>query len=118
MGILAAILGVLFILAGGMKLMQGKEGLASNPQMAWVEDFTGQQVQLIGAAELLGGLGLIFPFWLDIAAFLTPVAAICLALLMGGAAYTHVRRGETAPPQIAGSVVLGILSIVVFFGMI
>ena len=115
MGILATILGIVFIMAGGMKLAQNREKLAAN-NMAWVEDFTDQQIQMIGGAEVLGGLGLIIPYWTLIVPILTPIAAICLTILMGGAAYTHYRRQEMS--MAVPSIVLGVLSIVVFFGMI
>ncbi len=114
MGILATILGVVFIMAGGMKVAQSKDQLAGN--MPWVEEFTEQQVKMIGGAEVLGGLGLIMTYWTLILPILTPIAAICLAILMGGAAYTHYRRQEL--PMAVPSIVLGVLSIVVFFSMI
>ncbi|MGB1253846.1 MAG: DoxX family protein [Candidatus Promineifilaceae bacterium] len=110
MGILATILGVVFILAGGMKIAQSKDKLAASG-MGWVEDFPAQQVQMIGAAEVLGGLGLIIPYWTLILPFLSTIAAICLAILMGGAVYTHYRRNEL--PMAVPGLVLGILSIVV-----
>ena len=43
--IVQAILAILFLLAGTMKVIQPKEKLADS--MPWVEDFSGMQVRLI-----------------------------------------------------------------------
>jgi uncharacterized membrane protein len=96
------LLGLAFIAAGGMKLAQPKEKLAQN-NMAWVEDFSQGAVRLIGALEVLGALGLVLPALTGILPWLTPLAALGLALLMAGAAYTHLRRKEgsaVVPPAV------------------
>lgn len=95
---LSGILALLFLAAGGMKLAKPKSALQESG-MAWVEDFDPRVVKLIGALEVLGGLGLILPAVLNIAPVLVPIAAIGLALIMVGAIVTHLRRGE---PQMAG----------------
>lgn len=82
-----------FAAAGLMKIAQPKAKLAESG-MGWTEDFSDGQVKGIGALEVLGAIGLILPAALDIAPILTPIAAAGLALLMAGAAVTHVRRGE------------------------
>ena len=91
--IIAGILAAAFAAAGLMKLAQPKAKLAE-AGMPWTEDFSDGQVKMIGALEVLGAIGLILPAALDIAPILTPIAAAGLALLMVGAAITHVRRGE------------------------
>ncbi len=91
--IIAGLLAAAFGAAGLMKLAQPKAKLAESG-MGWTEDFSDGQVKLIGLAEVLGAVGLILPAALDIAPVLTPLAAAGLALLMVGAAVTHVRRGE------------------------
>ena len=93
--ILAGLLAAAFFGAGMSKLVQPKAKLAAG-NMAWVEDFDERQVKGIGAVEVLGALGLILPAALGIAEFLTPLAALGLALTMVGAAITHVRRGENS----------------------
>lgn len=98
--------------AGIMKLTQPKVKLQTN--MGWVEDFSQNQVRLIGLLELLGAIGLILPVLLNILPWLTPIAAAGLVLTMIGAAITHIRRGEL--PQMVPSVVLGILAAIVFIG--
>jgi uncharacterized membrane protein YphA (DoxX/SURF4 family) len=91
--IIAGVLAAAFAAAGLMKIAQPKAKLAE-AGMPWTEDFSAGQVKLIGTLEVLGAIGLILPAALDIAPILTPVAATGLALLMIGAAVTHVRRGE------------------------
>lgn len=98
--IVAGLLALVFLGAGGMKLARPKPALASSG-MAWVEDFTPAQVKLIGAAEVLGAIGLILPKLLGIAPVLSPIAGIALAVVMIGAVVVHVRRKETfAPPLV------------------
>ncbi|MEV0287773.1 MULTISPECIES: DoxX family protein [unclassified Kribbella] len=109
--IVAGLLAALFLGAGVMKLTQERRKLLANPNMQWVEDFSPGTVKLIGAAEVLGALGLILPAVLDIAPVLVPLAATGLAVLMLGAAITHARRKETQP--IAINAVLLILALLV-----
>jgi uncharacterized membrane protein YphA (DoxX/SURF4 family) len=107
--ILQAVLAAAFLGAGLMKLSQPKSKLQEN--MGWVEDFSDNAVKGIGAAEVLGAIGLILPAATGIAVILTPIAAAALAVTMVGAVIVHIKRGELS--QIAPSVVLGVLSLVV-----
>jgi uncharacterized membrane protein YphA (DoxX/SURF4 family) len=96
------LLAVAFLAAGATKLWQPKEKLAQN-NMAWVEDFSQGAIRLISAAEVLGALGLVLPALTGVLPWLTPLAALGLALLMTGAAYTHLRRKEgsaVVPPTV------------------
>jgi uncharacterized membrane protein YphA (DoxX/SURF4 family) len=92
--IIAAVLALVFLGAGAMKLAQPKEKLAASG-LAWTEDFGAGTVKLIGALEVLAGIGLILPALLGILPVLVPLAALGLVLTMIGAAITHARRGET-----------------------
>ena len=91
--IVAGLLAIAFLGAGVMKLTQPKEKLQTN--MGWVADFSVLQVKGIGALELLGAIGLIVPGVTGIAPILVPIAALGLAVIMIGAAVTHIRRSET-----------------------
>lgn len=91
--IVAGLLAIAFLGAGVMKLTQPKEKLQTN--MGWVEDFSVLQVKGIGALEILGAVGLIVPGVTGIAPILVPIAALGLAVIMIGAALTHIRRSET-----------------------
>lgn len=72
---LAGLLALVFLAAGGMKLAQSKEKLAASPNMAWTEDFSPGVITMVGALEVLAALGLILPAALDIVPVLVPVAA-------------------------------------------
>jgi uncharacterized membrane protein YphA (DoxX/SURF4 family) len=89
-----AVLAVAMLGAGTMKLTQSKEKLLASGTMDWTEDFVAPQIKGIGLLEVLAALGLLLPGILDIAPLLTAVAAVGVALLMLGAAATHLRRGE------------------------
>lgn len=99
--------------AGFMKLTRPKSALYESG-LKWVEDFSDAQVKLIGLLELLGAAGLILPWALNILPILTPVAAVGLVVIMLGAAYTHLRRGEN--PIIAVNAVLLALALFVAWG--
>jgi uncharacterized membrane protein YphA (DoxX/SURF4 family) len=111
--IIAAVLAVAFLAAGAMKLAQPKPKLLDSG-MGWVEDFSTGAVKAIGALEVLAAVGLILPAALDIAPVLVPLAALGLALLMAGAAITHVRRKENQ--MVAINAVLLVLAAVLAWG--
>lgn len=92
--IVAGLLAALYASAGSTKVRQPIEKLRGNPQLGWTNDFSPGMVKAIGVLEILGAIGLILPWALDLAAWLTPTAAVGLALLQLGAAVTHVRRKE------------------------
>lgn len=105
--IITAVLALLFLAAGTMKIAQPKAKLAAAGQ-GWVEDFSDGAVKRIGALEILGALGLVLPALLHMATVLVSTAAAGLFLLMAGAAITHGRRHET--PNVIINLVLGILA--------
>jgi uncharacterized membrane protein YphA (DoxX/SURF4 family) len=110
--VIQALLALAFLAAGTMKVGRSKEDISK--AMAWAKDFEPSQIKLIGAAELLGGLGLILPALTRILPWLTPLAGAALFVLMIGAFVTHLRLKELAssPP----SIVLGLLSCLVAIG--
>ena len=103
---------VAFLVAGGTKLVKGRTILLDDPRMAWARDFSSSQIRLIAFSEVLGAIALIVPFALGSLPVVTAFAAFGLAVLMAGAAVTHVRRHESA----ATPVVLGFLSAAVAVG--
>jgi len=98
------ILAGMFLMTGTMKVIKKKDDLQD--QMGFVEDFTQQQVNGIGILEILGAAGLILPWATGILPWLTPLAAVGLALTMTGAFLTHLRRKELIP--------MGIVNIILF----
>jgi hypothetical protein len=93
--IAAGLLAVLYLGAGGMKLATPREKLLENPNMGWTADFSAAAIKGIGAIEIVGAIGLILPWALDIAPVLTPLAATGLAIIQIGAIIVHGRRKET-----------------------
>ena len=110
--IVQIILAFAFLMAGGMKLMMPKPKLQE--QMAVMEEFSQQTIRAIGTVEVLGALGLVLPVWLGILPWLTPLAAVGLALTMIVAAWVHARRGEA--PMIGVNVMLLALALFVVYG--
>jgi hypothetical protein len=109
--IVAGIAAFAFFGSGIMKVATSRAKLLANKNMGWAADFTTPQIKLIGLAEVLGAAGLILPNLLDIAPNLSKAAAVCLFLLMAGAATTHRKRNEPVLPPI----VLGILALITLF---
>ena len=107
--ILQIVLAVVFLAVGSAKLSQPKEKLAGN--MKWVDDFSGRSVKYIGAAEILGAIGVVLPWATGIARVVTPIAALGLAALMVGAMLVHARRKEYS--NIAAPAVLAVLALII-----
>jgi uncharacterized membrane protein YphA (DoxX/SURF4 family) len=95
--IVAILLALLFLGAGATKLIQPKQKIAANPNMAWAQDFSPGLLKLIGLLEVLAAVGLILPGALGVATVLVPLAATGLVLMMIGAIVVHGRRGEFPP---------------------
>lgn len=112
--IATVLLAVAFVAAGSLKLVRSKEQLKAAGQ-DWVDGFAPGAIKGIGAAEVLGALGLILPAVTGIAVILVPLAAVGLAVDMAGAAVTHVRRGGEGR-ELAVNVVLFALAVFVAWG--
>jgi DoxX-like protein len=101
------VLALLFLFAGGLKLVVPVEALGLPFVLPVVF------VRFIGVCELLGALGLILPGALRIRTHLTPVAALGLTTIMVGATMF------TPPDQIQLAVVpvgVGLLTACVAYG--
>jgi uncharacterized membrane protein YphA (DoxX/SURF4 family) len=100
-----------FVMAGTIKLFQYER---ARERMKWVKDVPRSLVAFIGAAEILGGLGLVLPAVTGILPWLTPLAGIGLVLVMLLASAFHATRREY--PQIADNLVLLLLAAFVAYG--
>jgi uncharacterized membrane protein len=89
--ILQILLGVYFIFVGVSHFIVPPNLPAP---MSWMYELPTWLHVVSGAAEILGGLGLILPGLTRIQTRLTPVAASGLVLVMVGAMIYHVLRGE------------------------
>ena len=111
--IIQILLALLFLFAGGTKLILPIETLQSmgSPNQILLP---GWFMRFIGLCEVLGALGLVFPVLLRIKPRLTVLAAVGLAILMIGAVVLSV----VADGVLAGVVPLfvGLLLVFVAYG--
>ena len=83
---------------GALKMVTPKEKLVE--KMHWAATWPAGRIKLLGLAEVAGALGLVLPAALRMAPVLTPIAAVCLAVLMLGAVQTHRRLHESFVPAL------------------
>jgi hypothetical protein len=84
------IVAVVFLYSGINKSILNQQTLIARGQTG-VTGLHPALIRFIGISEVLGAVGLIFPWWMGIAPVLTPVAAGCFAVIMVLAAITHTR---------------------------
>lgn len=108
--VLQVLLGLLFVWAGGMKLVLPLEQLAGPVALP------GWFLRFIGVVELLGGLGLILPGLLRIRTGLTPLAAAGLVILMIGAVGITLAGGPKTAAMAAIPAVTGLLAAFIAYG--
>jgi uncharacterized membrane protein YphA (DoxX/SURF4 family) len=107
--IIQGLLSLLFLFAGGMKLVTPVEEMTKQ-----MPEMPGLFLRFIGVAEVLGGLGLILPGLLRIQTTLTSLAAWCLVIIMIGAVVVTLL---TNPPVLALlPLITGLLLIFVAYG--
>ncbi len=88
------LLAALFTLTGVMQIAISVERMTALLKSRVYAAMPPSLVKIIGALELLGVLGLTLPAWTGVLPWLTPLAAVCLALLMVGALTRHWRLRE------------------------
>lgn len=85
-----------------MEIITPREKLAE--KFHWAKTWTDRNVKLLGLAEVLGAAGLVLPGLLHILPVLlpvlTPIAGICLAILMAGAVKVHLDLKESRVPAV------------------
>jgi uncharacterized membrane protein YphA (DoxX/SURF4 family) len=99
------VLAFAFIAAGGMKVFAHEKYKALSAKNRPME-ITRGLVMFIGIAELLGAIGII-PMAANVAPFLSPIAAVGLAIVMLLAIFYHLRRRES-PAAAAGLLLFAI----------
>lgn len=87
-------LALVFFITGAGKLFLPMENLYE--LIPWTKDFNSLPVRLIGFSEIIGSLGLILPSLLRIKPWLTPLAAIGIAVVMLLAIFFNISMGETS----------------------
>lgn len=103
-----ALLAVLFLMLGGMKVTTPLD------QLSAMMGLPGPLIFLIGASELLGAVGLILPGLLKIKTGLTPLAATGLSAIALGATVFHVVIGDGLMALFP--LVVGVLAAFVAYG--
>lgn len=90
--ILQVLMALLFLFAGGTKLILSAEALSqpATPDQVMLPVWL---IRFIGVFEFLGGLGLLLPGLLKTRQYLTPLAALGLAIIMIGAVVFTVVGG-------------------------
>src|SRR4030088_3188429 len=91
--IVQALLALLFLFAGGTKLILSVEQMQAmgSPNQIMLPALF---IRFIGVCEVLGGLGLILPRLFRIRPGLTPLAAVGLSIIMVGAIVTTLMSGQ------------------------
>jgi uncharacterized membrane protein len=90
--VLQAILAAVFLATGLNKTVRSKDGMVAMSH--WWQAWPAGAIKALGVAELLGVVGILLPWATGIAPVLTPIAAIGLAVVLVGAAGTHLRYRE------------------------
>lgn len=108
--IVQALLGLLFLFAGGVKLITPIEELTKQMPLA----LPGWFLRFTGVVEVLGAIGLILPWLLHIRPGLTPLAAAGLVIVMIGATVYSVAAGDFV--TVVFPVVVGFLCAFVAYG--
>jgi hypothetical protein len=110
--ILQVLLALLFLFAGGTKLVMSAEALS---QLASPTDVMLPVwfIRFIGVFEFLGGLGLLLPGLLRIKQYLTSLAALGLAIIMIGAVVFTVINGHI-PVALVNVVILLLLLFIAY----
>jgi hypothetical protein len=108
--IVQALLAVLFLFAGGMKLVMPIEELTKQMPLT----LPGWFIRFIGVVELLGGIGVILPWVTGIRPGLTPLAAAGLVLVMIGAVGYGLLAGDVVATLLP--LVTGIFAAFVAYG--
>lgn len=98
---------LIFLVTGMAKLFVPREKLAT--RMHWAAQWPRSRIKLLGLAEVAGAAGLVLPAATGIAPVLTPIAAVCLTVLMAGAIVTHRHlREHFSPAVVVALLCLGI----------
>ncbi len=106
--IIQALLALLFLFAGGAKLVMSVEEMTKQIPLP------GLFLRFIAVCEVLGAVGLIFPGLLRIRPGLTPLAAAGLVIIMIGAVVVTLANGQTGPALF--SFVVGFAATFVAYG--
>jgi len=112
--ILQAAMSVIFMYSGVNKSIFSVRRLVYEKGQTGVENLSLPFVRFIGISEILGAVGLILPWWLNMLPVLTPVSAILFAFIMMPAAIIHYKRKE--PKNVLTNTILFCICIFIGYG--
>ena len=111
--IIQILLALLFLFAGGTKLVLPLDVLKSMGSPNQIQ-LPGLFIRFIGVVEVLGALGPILPWLLRIKPWLTPLAAAGLVVVMIGAVVLTLATGDVSSAIVP--LVTGLLAAFVAYG--
>lgn len=92
--VLQVFLAFTFGYSGVMKSSQSREELVSMGQTG-VDGLPYSTIRFIGITEILGVVGIIAPWATGVVPILTPITAVCFAIIMILASQIHYKRKES-----------------------
>ncbi|MDO6431736.1 DoxX family protein [Flavitalea sp. BT771] len=108
-----ALLALLFGYSGFCKSIYSERVLVEKKGQTGVAGLPGAFIRFIGISEMLGAVGIILPWLLGVAAVLTPLTAICFAVIMVFAARIHYRLHE--PKNVVTNLIALVISIFIAY---
>ena len=112
--VIQVLLGAAFTVGGLSQLIVPHAKYAKLPAQSWANDFKPWHLKLIGFLKVCAAVGMIASLFLPSLMMLTSLGAVGLALVMGGAMATHLRREEY--PNVVGNIVFLGLALFVAYG--
>lgn len=90
--IIQALLAIFFIMPGLGKIRKSKEEHIKDGHLKASDSII--PIRILGILELLGCIGIILPWLTGICSVLTPVAAICFAIIMASGLMLHTIKRD------------------------
>ena len=90
--IMQALLCAMFAMAGRGKISNTREQHIADGHIKPEQSLT--FIRILGALELLGCVGIIVPRLINVLPILTPITAICFALIMIAGIFVHTQKKE------------------------
>jgi len=108
-----ALLALLFGYSGFCKSIYSETVLVEKKGQTGVAGLPAGFIRFIGISEILGAVGIILPWMLGIAPVLTPLTAVCFAVIMVFAARIHYRLHE--PKNVITNLVALVISLFIAY---
>ncbi|MES2678559.1 MAG: DoxX family protein [Bacteroidota bacterium] len=90
-----ALLAAVFLFSGIFKSIKSPEYLVKMGQTG-VEGVPTPVLKFIGITEIMGSVGIILPWYLGVYPILTPIVAVCFAIIMVMAICIHLKRSRAS----------------------